>query len=501
MKRILLVLLAATMLLGSLAACKKAPNVEGNQVETGSQNVETGEQLSDIEKRALEKDYLPEDLDFDGAEFRTLCFQEMYDIDVEGTDGSGDMVLDSIYTRNRAVENRLNIVIENKKSLVNRFEEFGEEVSLLANVGSQDYDAIYIMGNAAIQSGYTDSFMDISNLKYISKDAAWWWGDAMREVSFDVNHEKFLIGDICLSNYTRCGTMLVNMTDYERYFQSEGIEGLYDLVLDRKWTVEELKTRVEQSYLDLDGDGPDLEDAGDYVGLFVANIEMIKFMEYAFDVERYDRDEDGCAVLKYDVARASTAVDKLIDLLFESDGVHWQENYHNEKDFAQGRTLFQTTWLSDLLSKEMREMDDLYTMIPLPMLDTTQKEYRTNIQNSAQMAGVLRTMTETDFISAVLEALCTESYRKVVLPFYEVALKIRYAKDTGVGQMIDIINSTATKNFLYEYQPGSGCGVLITNVVMMETNKITSEFITKSQSTQEYLRVLKERLYPSEEEA
>ena len=496
MKRVLLLLLTVTMLLGSLAACGKDP-ADGNTEteETVGGEVQTEEQLSDIEKRALEKDYLPEDLDFEEAEFRTLCFQEMYDLDAEGTDESGDIVTDSIYARNRAVENRLNIVIENKKSLVSRFGEFGNEVSLLANMGSQDYDAIYIMGNASIQSGYTDAFMDISNLKYISKDAAWWWGAAMREVSFDINHEKFLIGDICLSNYTRCGTMLVNMTDYERYFQSEGIEGLYDLVLDRKWTVEELKTRVQQAYVDLDGDGPDLEDAGDYVGLFVANIEMIKFLEYAFDVERYSRDEDGCAILKYDVNRASTAVDKLIDLLFETEGVHWQEAYHNEKDFAQGRTLFQTTWLSDLLSKEMREMEDLYTMIPLPMLDTNQKEYRTNIQNSAQMAGVLRTMTETDFISAVLEALCTESYRKVVLPFYEVALKIRYAKDSGIGKMIDIINSTATKNFLYEYQPGNGCGVLI------ETNKISSEYITKAQSTQEYLRLLKERLYPSEDVA
>ena len=124
------------MLMGSLAACKKNnanDNVEGStSASTGTVNPE--DQLSDIEKRALEKDYLPEDLDFEGEEFRTLTFQEMYDIDVEGTDGSGDMVLDSIYTRNRAVENRLNIVIENKKSLVNRFSEFGEEVALLANV-------------------------------------------------------------------------------------------------------------------------------------------------------------------------------------------------------------------------------------------------------------------------------------------------------------------------------------------------------------------------------
>ena len=107
------------------------------------------------------------------------------------------------------------------------------------------------------------------------------------------------------------------------------------------------------------------------------------------------------------------------------------------------------------------------------------------------MIGVPRTIENTDFSSAVIEALCTESYRKVVLPFYEVALKIRYAKESGVGQMIDIINSVACKNFLYEYQPGGGCGVLITSVVLTEgAEDIGSKYASAAQSTQAYLNQL-----------
>lgn len=499
MKKVLLLLLALTFIVGSFASCKKTPDATTTEAATEADTTpDEGDGLTDIERRALEKDFLPDDLDYEGAEFKTYSFYEMYDLDVNGTDGSGDAVLDSVYARNRSVERRLNIYIENVMSSVGKFDDFGTEIGMLADQGSQAYDAIITMGNSAIQMGYTDAYQDITNLKYITADADWWWADAMEELSFDVNHQKFLIGDICLSVYTRTGAMLVNMTDYERYFQDEGIEGLYTLVENGGWTVAELKTRASQAWSDPNGNGLKMEDAADYIGLAVCNVEMIKFLEYGFDIQRYSRDEDGCAILDYDIDRASTAVDALIDLLFETDGVYWQEAYHKSSDFPQGRTLFQTTWVSDLLTAEMRKMDDLYTMVPLPKLDSTQKEYHTNIQNSAQVAGVLRTVTDTDYVSAVLEALCTESYRKVILPFYETALKVRYAKDSGIGKMIDIINGAATKNFLYEYQPGSnGCGVLVTNIVMMESNKLASEYDKYATHTTEYLAKLKAELYPA----
>ena len=500
MKRLIVLLLALTFIVGSFAACKKgndeSKNTDGATTEAATTDPE--KELSELEKRALVKDNLPDDLDFDGREFKTFSFYEMYDIDVEGTDGVGNIVTDSIYVRNRSVENRLNVNITNVKSTVAKFSDFSEEIRVLGEMGDTSYHSIITMGNAAIQMNNINAFQDIDNLTYISANADWWWSEAMEEVSFDIHHQKFLIGDICLSGYTRSGAVLVNLTDYNNKFVDEGIQSLYDLVAEGNWTVEELKVRAVAAGIDVGGDGLKFSDSGDYIGLFVGHNEMIKFLEYGFDVKRYSRDEDGCVILDYDVNRASTAVDALIDLLFESEeGVYWQEKYHKTSDFAEGRTLFQMTWVSDLLAPEMRAMEDIYTMVPVPKLDTAQTEYKTNIQNSAQMAGVLKSITDVDFVSAVLEALCTESYRKVVLPFYETALKSLYAKDAGVRQMIDIITASASKNFLYEVQPGGGCGTLITSVVLTENNLIVSEFDTQGPSTVNYLAKLKEQLYPT----
>ena len=257
----------------------------------------------------------------------------------------------------------------------------------------------------------------------------------------------------------------------------------------------ELKARVKQAFVDVDGNGVSLEDDGDFLGLSIGNIEMIKFMEYAFDIKRYSRDADGCAILDYDLNRASTAADKLIDLLFDDNaGVWWQEEYQNGSEFAQGRTLFQVSWMSMLLSGNMAKMEKTYTIVPLPMLDEQQAEYTTNVQNSSQMVGFLNGMQEVEFASTVVEAMCTESYRSVIFPFYETALKIQYARESGIGSMIDIIMKSATKNFLYEYEAGGGCGVLISQVVLMESNQISSEFKTRSETTAAFLQKLKENL-------
>ena len=61
-------------------------------------------------------------------------------------------------------------------------------------------------------------------------------------------------------------------------------------------------------------------------------------------------------------------------------------------------------------------------------------------------------------VSAVIEALASESYRRVSVAYYETALKSAYTRDDLDAQMIDIITgqhdtvkSTLAKNFLYEY--------------------------------------------------
>ena len=82
-------------------------------------------------------------------------------------------------------------------------------------------------------------------------------------------------------------------------------------------------------------------------------------------------------------------------------------------------------------------------------------------------------------ISAVIEALASESYRRVAVAYYETALKTAYTRDDLDAQMIDIITgqhdtvkSVITKNFVYEYSASlGGIGTIHHSVVRTEQNK------------------------------
>ena len=206
------------------------PGENGNQEGDGSRD------LSDLSKRANTKDNLPENLDYEGKEFISYAFKEMYELDVQGTEYTGDVIKDQVYSRNRAVEERLKCVIVNKRSSAKNFVDFAADIRNTQQVAPESYHAVFTMGNSAIQLGNFNLFQDVDNMPRLSLNSGWWWNQAIREVSFDVNHRKFLIGDICLSNYTRCGVMLVNLTDYNNKFPDEKIDGLYQLVQDRNWS-------------------------------------------------------------------------------------------------------------------------------------------------------------------------------------------------------------------------------------------------------------------------
>ena len=49
------------------------------------------------------------------------------------------------------------------------------------------------------------------------------------------------------------------------------------------------------------------------------------------------------------------------------------------------------------------------------------------------------------------EVLGVESYRTVTPAWYETALKVKYTRDDISAQIIDLINETATTNFIYAY--------------------------------------------------
>lgn len=500
LKRGLALIFALLLCLSVLVGCKKEENNQGT-VDT-SVGTHDGP-YTDAELRAMEKDNLPEwvSTKYQGRTISTYSFKENFERDINGYgEVSGDTFYDLIYKRNMIVEQRLGIKLDNMVSSTTSFGQYAKEINVMANAQSDEFSIIYIMGNSAIQTGVEHMyFSDVTQYEYLSLDSAWWDKEAMIAQSFDGKRLNYLIGDITITTYTKAGAIFVNSDEYNNRYPEEGLDGLYDLVLAGGWTIDVLAQKAVENYNDVNDDGLQLE-TDDFIGFGIGSPVRVKAMEYGFDVRRWTRDENGFVTIDFDLDRASLAVDKLIALLYENPGVYYDSaalGYVYSQSFAPGNMLFYENQLGTLMGANMRDMQEDFGVLPTPKLDEDQKEYMTEIQESSTFVVIPVTCQDKEFASVVVEALCAESYRRVIYPFLESCLKIQYVRESRAGQIIDLILDSATKDYLGLYNPG-GIGKLITSTVGLETNRISSNHRGLLTKANEELAKLKEEYFATE---
>ncbi|MBQ3126179.1 MAG: hypothetical protein IJC15_03840, partial [Clostridia bacterium] len=105
-------------------------------------------------------------------------------------------------------------------------------------------------------------------------------------------------------------------------------------------------------------------------------------------------------------------------------------------------------------------------IIPYPKYDEAQESYYSLVQDTASTTMIPITNSQIEATCAVLEAMSAENYRTVIPQYYEVALKVKYARDSQSSQMIDIIHDTAMTDFGYAYNASvSKVGVVMRTIL------------------------------------
>ena len=490
MKKTLAALLASLMLVVPMAACSDGGDDTPAGGDTSAAETTTGETTPAETGRADVKDNIPDDFNLNG---KTLGIYmragsiRKYDFDGGGEE-TGDVIFDAVYQRTRTVEDRLKFKFE-LTEVSGKWQDFGTGMEQNIMAGDDVWQIVFTTGNAAIQSSRDHLFQDVSQNKYIDFDQPWWWTNAMKELSLDGKKIRYMVGDIHLQNYLTAGALFFNankLTD-GGYVPDD----LYKTVVDRKWTYDVLNEMSANLYNDVNGDGEVNE--GDIYGLLVINKELIRHMEFTGDVRRCSRDENGYPYLDYDQERSIKMIDTLNKLFYETKGNEYREIAVDYKPFSTGGAAFFAGRLAYATTAAFREMEDNYGIIPYPMLDEEQGEYTNLIHNSSDYATIPVTCPNPDEIGAVLEALCAESYRTVVEPFYESALKMKYSRDALSGQCIDIIRDTSVKSFIYEYTLVVKGGVMIGDQVVKNQNNFASAYAAQKTATDKAIQNLIEK--------
>ena len=473
--RILLIILCFAMLLPLLVACEK----EEEKINTNDKYI------YDDSSRERAADSIPEGYDLEDQTIG-LFYAQHVEKTVIGDEEATDIVYSKIYERNLSVAERLNVDIDFISSNTTAWSDVIDVMKVDIQTMSNAYEIIFTTNNTVTQPLLFNYFYDLNDSEYIDVGERWWYEDAIMETSVDNYNYRLLYGDISIGTLGIAGAIYYNKSLYEQYISTnkDGDE-LYQKVFDGTWTLEEFTRITKKAHIEKGGDG-----ANDIYGFSLFKTgEPSHYFREAADLPLYTRDERGMIEISKVDERLTTFIDMLYECYWENEGA-WlflgqDVAAEHENDFPDEKVMFLLGNINTALQDNMREMKQDFGILPYPKFNEEQELYKNFLQNGTVLVGcpvsadIDRVNEE---VSAVIEALASESYRSVAVPYYEMALKTAYTRDDMDAHMIDIITgrhdtvkSTLTKNFAYEYLHYS-VGQVVRNTVHNKNTNIVSEY-------------------------
>lgn len=443
--------------------------------------------------RANTPDTLP-DLDFQGETFKFYIDDSNHDYTglnnyFQGPEElTGDIVYDTVIARNQKVEERLNASLEyyvvsytydKVTAATRKYLLAGEELDVMVE---QQWGNSQLVAEGMFLNAYDGQYFDFSQ--------PWWWNSHMDNAAIGADQRIMLAGDYFLDIFRSTYIVYFNKNIFEDHFGSS--DDLYNQVFDGGWTFDTFGEYAAEVYTDIDGDNT--KNDGDLFGFTTSVSAIVDHFVYGTDVQFSSRDEDGFPVITMNNPRAVQLAEALYHLSYENDGAKLYTDdgvlrSQQEQLFMSNQLLFLPYSIST--ADILRDMENDFGMLPFPKLDESQENYRVINHDTALTGFIPVTCTKLDKVSAVLEALCAESYRSVMPAYYETALKVKYVRDNLSAQMVDLIHDSVSAEFIYIYSPAlSDLGTFYRSLISGKTADFASKYATYEPKAQAKLEAL-----------
>ena len=386
-----------------------------------------------------EKDYNGYNFKFLVKEFNSGHYWGAVDIFAEQE--NGDPINDSVYKRNRIVEDRYNINISEVRSA----DVCGTARKvILAN--THDYDIIMPDLNGAAPLATQGLFLDVrSELPYLKLDGIWWDQRANQMLSLG-NRQYFLIGDMTLMANDATWVIMFNKKVVEEY----GFGNLYSYVKDDNWTYDTFFGLVRSVSKDLNGDG--IINMDDQLGLITDNGAKT-ILIYNTGEMAARKDENDLPYLALNTERTIDASRQVFEVLSDktiSINAHEPKDFRSIADpwtdgankmFQEDRGLFYMISLT--VMHRMRGMDSDFGIMPSPKLDKSQTEYYHTVQPSTTNSILFpKTTIDPEMASIIIEDMNYESRDTVRHAYFDITITNKTIRDEESAEMLDLIFST-----------------------------------------------------------
>lgn len=410
-------------------------------------------------------DNLPE-LDYEGTEINWLCgdYNDAYYDDIWAENLNGSLVNDSIFNARRSVEERLNITlnVERYQFVWAELSEYNSMVKSIVLSGDSTYDALigYTLVPLIIEGGY---FSNLADNEYLELDMPW-WNQSANELMPDQDNIQFITGDATLSLIKHSLCMFFNQDLLDSY---QITENLYDVVRAGDWTLDYMERLITDSYSDLNGNQQ--YDKDDRYGLTFGDTNKYRMLPAAMNVDMYTKTSDGYE-LTFISERTNDIFTRLQELVNNNVNVRVAASDQSNDEvidsfggnktssiFVSGNAMFSASLIGDA-STILENSTFTLGMIPFPKYDENQDDYYTAAQRFAHIY-IPATAEDSGRSGAVLEAWASECYRSVMPTYFETNLKTRYATDSDMAEMFDLLRANLCVEFgtVFYSQLGLNC--------------------------------------------
>jgi len=391
---------------------------------------------------------IPEDTDLGGFTFRiyvrdTESANTAWAI-IDSNEENGDLINDAVYKRNTMLEDKYNFRIELIETGTNDKNTIIKNVQTMVSAGDDFADIVVgSLKNAArvAQDGY---FMDVNALDDIDLSKDYWDHGLIHDLSI-AGKNYFLGGNVMIVEDDGIFT-----TNFNSALAADfGIENLYDLARDGKWTLDVMKDSIKKVVSDLNADGK--YDENDRLGFLYVGSSAIQ--PWLASAKTYVIDRDGDQAVLADTNKLFE-VYETINELYHNQGYakNWLDFGRQAEQisticsmFENKQILFQVGSIS-MIRRFYRDIQTNFGVLPLPKFDEKQDGYATmgNV-NTIESIMVPMTVQKTDKIGTVLELMAANSW-ELDDTYFEVCLQSKYTRDEESYEMFKL----ATETVIYD---------------------------------------------------
>ncbi len=444
MKKRLLAMLLVLLMASQFAACSETTSDDGsvnpNDASTPTAAEETEPETTEADVLAQLMADVPKE-DYGGHSFDMLNNESNFAYTLMTAEElNGEGINDAIYNRNVKVADDLNIkIVENMVS----YSQVTTDMNTAIAAGDDTYDCFWNESKFVAPFAINGQLLNVNDMTAINLEKPWWNGEALSDVAFG-EYQYFLVGELHLmfkESYWMCG-FNKNILD------ENGLGDPYELVREGTWTLDQMKSLMQTSALDINGDG--VMDGNDRFGVTCYSGCVPAFILAAGETY-VDILEDGTPVLATPDDRFYAVYEKLVGTMFDPSATYvcmdgktqnMPTDWHGM--FSGGQALFYLEPIGSL--KKLRDMDAEFGIVPFPKYDEAQEAYTTYIAAYAAFCGIPITASDPQRTGVILENLCANSYGELREAYSQTTLNFKYIRDQESAEMLNLIFESGSFN-------------------------------------------------------